>query len=74
MSYLTLLPAYGRDYRSKAAVIADWNADKDFVEAESGKYINRTDAINYSPRSTVYIRYAKLRKIVVILQKKSKPS
>lgn len=74
MSYLTLLPAYGRDYGSKAAVMADWDANKDFVEAESAKYINRTDVLSYSPQSTVYIRYAKLRKVVVISPKKSKSS
>jgi hypothetical protein len=27
----SLTPAYGRDYKSKAALKADWNANKDFV-------------------------------------------
>lgn len=26
----TILPAYGRDYKSKAAVLADWQQGKDF--------------------------------------------
>ena len=30
MTTLTLQPAYGRDYKSKAAVLADWNDNKDF--------------------------------------------
>lgn len=28
---LTLVPAYGRDYKSKAALLADWEAGKDFL-------------------------------------------
>jgi len=27
----TLLPAYGRDYKNKAAILADLNGDKDFL-------------------------------------------
>ena len=30
---ITLTPAYGRDYKSKAAVLEDWNAGKDFIIA-----------------------------------------
>jgi len=28
---ITLTPAYGRDYKSKTAVLEDWNAGKDFI-------------------------------------------
>lgn len=28
---LILSPAYGRDYKSKKAVLADWDANKDFI-------------------------------------------
>lgn len=31
MRSITLSPAYGRDYKSKAALLADWEAGKDFV-------------------------------------------
>jgi hypothetical protein len=47
---MTLLPAYGRDYRTADEVLADWNADKDFVildvswPEDSGRYINKRDA------------------------------
>ena len=29
--FLTLLPAYGRDYKSKKAILNDLNAFKDFI-------------------------------------------
>lgn len=28
---LTLVPAYGRDYKSKRALLEDWEAGKDFM-------------------------------------------
>ena len=31
--FVTLLPAYGRDYKTKEAVVKDWAAGKDFVIA-----------------------------------------
>lgn len=30
---LTLVPAYGRDYKSKSALVADWESGKDFLAA-----------------------------------------
>tara|TARA_R110000803_G_scaffold67128_1_gene128736 strand:- start:715 stop:951 length:237 start_codon:yes stop_codon:yes gene_type:complete len=46
---VTLIPSYGRDYTSKAKVLADWNAGKDFTISQighryDGKYINKEDA------------------------------
>lgn len=47
MTTLTLQPAYGRDYKSKAAVVADWQAGKDFRIAsygpDMGRYVNKED-------------------------------
>ncbi len=65
--YITLSPAYGRDYRSKDAVLKDWNADKDFIiESVShpycGKYANRQDLKGLSVR----LRYFKLERVLVI--------
>jgi len=60
---MTLIPAYGRDYKSKAAVLADWNANKDFVVASIGGpgcYINKEQA----DKLEIWIRYAKRTKIV----------
>ena len=65
--YLTLIPAYGRDYKSKKEVMADWNAGKDFVIASygpsSGRYINKEDA---PPGATLNIRYKRLTQICVV--------
>ena len=41
MMYLTLLPAYGRDYKTKKSIINDLNALKDFIVSHSGQYINK---------------------------------
>lgn len=63
MQYLTLTPAYGRDYKSKAAVMADWNAGKDFIVQPSGQYISKNDA----PKGcTLNIRYKRLTLVCVI--------
>lgn len=61
---MTLTPAYGRDYKSKAAVLADWNADQDFIEALSGKPVNRADLSSYE--GIITIRYRKLTSAVNI--------
>ena len=66
MTNFTLVPAYGRDYTSKAAVLEDWNANKDFQIAGITRpaYINKQDAD--ASRLVVRIRYNKLRKIMVV--------
>jgi len=66
MSYLTLTPAYGRDYKSLRAVKEDWLGNKDFIIATPGHptYINRQDADREGAK--VMIRYNKLTKITSI--------
>jgi len=59
-----LSPAYGRDYKSTAEIIRDWNAGKDFM-TPGGSYANRDDAVNAGLRS-VNVRYDKLRKVAVL--------
>ena len=68
MSHLTLTPAYGRDYRSKSAVLTDWEAGKDFrsVGYHGTGYINRADVAKITPPVDVNIRYQKLTKVLVI--------
>lgn len=65
---LTLTPAYGRDYRSRAAVLEAWQAGSDFVIAsfgpDSGRYVNREDLVGKP--TTLNIYYGKLRKVTVI--------
>lgn len=56
---MTVLPAYGRDYKSKDAVLADWLAGKDFKDAITGQYLSIRDKL-----PEVWIRYDKLRKQV----------
>lgn len=63
--YLSAVPAYGRDYKSKAEVKAAWEAGKDF-EIQSfnqGGYVNKDDA----PRgATINIRYKRLTQVCPI--------
>jgi hypothetical protein len=53
-------PAYGRDYTSAAAALADWNAGKDFRDARTGQYLSIRDDVPCS----VWLRFNKLREIV----------
>jgi hypothetical protein len=63
---MTLIPAYGRDYKSKAEVQADLSAGKDFTVAsvgpEMGRRVNIAD-LKAAGVAMVMIRYAKERKI-----------
>lgn len=64
----TLTPAYGRDYKSKKEIEADFAADKDFVANSyngSSTYINRPQLIETGVK-TVNVRYGQLRKVTVI--------
>ena len=74
----TLVPAYGRDYKTAKAVKADWADDKDFIIADyfdpyDTKPVNRSDAIRDGMKR-VGIRYARLTKQVFINVKPSEPS
>jgi hypothetical protein len=62
-----LVPAYGRDYKSKAEVLAAWDGGSDFRIAnlgpDSGSYVTKDEL----PKGAkVNIRYGKLRKVVVL--------
>lgn len=68
MPHLTLVPAFGRDYKSAKAVKADWDAGKDFLIAQylhpyDGKYINKPQ---HPAGTTIQIRYDKRTKMCVI--------
>ena len=67
---MNLIPAYGRDYKSKAEVEKDFNDGKDFTIADvsspyDGKYINKPQVIEAGV-SIVTVRYGKLRKVTMI--------
>lgn len=59
-----LTPAYGRDYKSKAAVKADFDANLDFLTA-GGQYINKVQVVELGLKR-VEIRYKKLTQLTVI--------
>ena len=67
---ITLVPAYGRDYKNKKAVVADFEAGKDFRVCDvsssyDGSYFNKESAVQ-GGIDTVNIRYKQLRQIAVI--------
>lgn len=68
MDYITITPAYGRDYKLKKEVLADWNAGKDFRvntfgHPHDGRYLNKNDA----PQGAVInVRYKNLTQVCVI--------
>jgi hypothetical protein len=57
-----LVPAYGRDYTSKAKAQADFDAGKDFATA-SGQYTNKADLIAMGKSGKIECRNANLRKL-----------
>lgn len=72
-SSLTLTPRYGRDYKSKAEVLADWQAGKDFTVADMfnrwhGAATSIRDSADLKAEGTtsVHIRYKRLTMIAVV--------
>ena len=63
--YLTLLPAYGRDYKSKKLIIDDLNNNKDFLESTSLRAINKQQFKQLNI-SSFNVRYDQQRKITNI--------
>ncbi len=67
-TYVTAVPAYGRDYKSAKAVKEAWNAGRDFrIQSynESG-YVNKEDWAIYGVGRKLSIRYNNLRSVVNI--------
>lgn len=64
MSYYSLEPAYGVDYKTKDEAIAGFLAGKDWIgDMQLGfQYCNVED---FRPGDTVNLRYGKLRKVAV---------
>lgn len=68
---LTLTPAYGRDYKSKAKLMADWEAGKDFLvtdmhSPDNGRYLNLPDLKQYGGVTHLHFRYNKLTQVHVV--------
>jgi hypothetical protein len=64
-NYETLIPAHGRDYTSKEALLADFNAGKDFVLCSllRYEYINKEQI---AKGVKVNIRYARQRRVALV--------
>lgn len=64
---MTLIPAFGRDYKSKKEVQADFDANKDFqaVGIDGSGYVNKSQLLELKV-STVNIRYKQNRNVTVI--------
>ncbi len=70
MKRVTLLPAYGRDYKTAKDARVDFDADKDFIIADhfskwDGKPVNKPQLVgdNYSE---VTLRFCEQRKVCVV--------
>ena len=65
MNFITLLPAYGRDYKNKKLIIDDLNNNKDFLESTSLRAINKQQFKELNI-SSFNVRYDQHRKITNI--------
>ena len=71
-TYITLVPAYGRDYKSAKVVKEDFKSNKDFeiadvMHPDCGRKTNLGDAVRFLPEDTVFnIRFDQMRKICVV--------
>lgn len=68
--FLTVVPAYGRDYKSAKEVKAAWEEGKDFriedmSSPDDGRYINKEDAVKNGV-GTVNVRYKGNRNVCPI--------
>ena len=59
----TLIPAYGRDYKSAKEVRADLNAGKDFQLQPSGQHCSLRD---FPAGTQLICRYRSLRQLCVV--------
>lgn len=63
MRTLTLTPAYGRDYKSQAAVLKDFLDEKDFIVQPEGRYINKQQI----PRGAIIkFRYSNMEQEFIV--------
>jgi hypothetical protein len=67
MEWIEAVPAYGKDYKNQKSVLADWLADKDFIETATGRYVNRAQA--KAMGLSVILRYDQNRKVMDVSKK-----
>ena len=63
---ITVSGAYGRDYKSKKAMLEDWNAGKDFRMRPSGQYCSTRD---FPTGTVIRMRYKQDREVFIHKQK-----
>lgn len=70
MRTITIGPAFGRDYSSKARALADWDANKDFIihDLFTGGYVNKAQVKDLLQNgiNKVMLRYNKMHMVVLI--------
>ncbi len=68
MAHITAVPAYGRDYKSKKAVLEDWEAGKDFLDVQTGRYFSKRDAESLCAEGMreVNFRFKRLASVAVV--------
>ena len=71
--WIIAVPAYGKDYKTKAACLEAWIANKDFLIVSLGpnmsRYMNRRDYLKYrdpNQSTSVELRYNRRSEFVVI--------
>lgn len=65
-NYCTVIPAYGRDYKSQAEVKSDFLAGKDFQMQSITHGSGYCSIRDFESGVTVNVRYAKLAKVLPI--------
>jgi hypothetical protein len=60
---MTLTPAYGRDYKSQAKLLEDFNNNKDFLRQDLVSQLINKQQIPAGTR--IQFRYGKLRKTFI---------
>lgn len=65
--YVVVVPAYGRDYKTKKEVLADWLDHKDFKIEDMFHGYGRKVNIDDKPANWILeVRYDRLRKVMLI--------
>ncbi len=62
-NYLSLVPAYGRDYRSSREAKQSFLSGRDWIDARCGSYCSVSD---FASGVTVNLRYKQLRSVAVV--------
>lgn len=67
---MTILPAYGRDYKNKNDILKDWEDNKDFQICDvssvfNGSYVNKREAEQFDLQE-FNVRYAKKTKVAIL--------